>query len=78
MQPRPLIALCIHQVIFALFQWLSYTKYGLVALVGAWSVVIIVTWIETKGASFKVGQTVVQSAWFIFMLGGIHMGQLRL
>jgi hypothetical protein len=78
MQPRPVIALCVHQVIFALFQWLSYSMYGLAALVGAWSVVVIVTWIETRGASFKVGQTVVQTAWFVFMIGGVHMGQLRL
>jgi hypothetical protein len=78
MEPRPVIALCLHQVIFALFQLLSYHAYGLAALVAAWSAIVIVTWIETRGNVFKVTQTLVQTGWFGFILGVVHTGQVHL
>jgi hypothetical protein len=76
MQPRPIIALILRALIFGVFQLLAYKAYGVPALVGAWTAVVIVTLIDVKSTVAKVSQTAAQTAWFIFLLTAIYSKHL--
>lgn len=78
MEPRPTIALILRALIFVAFQFLAYKSYGLPILVVAWAVIIITTWIDVKATVAKVSQTVVQSAWFVFILAVIHTQKISI
>lgn len=78
MEPRPIIALILRALIFIAFQFLAYKSYGIPALVAAWGVIIITTWIGVKTKVAKVSQTAVQTAWFVIMLVVIHTGQIKI
>ncbi len=78
MEPRPIIALILRQVIYGLFQLLAYHAYGWIFLVGAWTVLIVVCWIEMKSSLHKVSETIVQTAWFIFILSAVHTGHVAI
>ncbi len=74
MQPRPIIALILNQLVFVAFQWLAYQAYGWPGLVAAWGILVVLTWIEVRFVGFKIAQTAVQTAWFIFVLAAVHSG----
>ena len=44
----------------------------LYALVAAWAVIVIVSWIDVENMVARVSQTVVQTAWFIYIVAVIH------
>lgn len=68
MNTRPTIAWILRAVLYAVFQFLAYKSYELPALVAAWAVIIIITWIDVEARVAKVSQTAVQTAWFIYIL----------
>lgn len=72
MKTRPTIALIFRAFIYAAFQFLAYKTYELPALVAAWAVLVIVSWIDVEAMVARVSQTVVQTAWFIYILAVIH------
>ena len=73
MTTRPIIALILRVLIYAALQFLAYKSYGLHALVAAWAIIVIVSWIDVENIAARVSQTVVQTAWFIYILAVIHM-----
>lgn len=73
MKTRPMIALILRVFIYAALQFLAYKSYGLYALVAAWAVIVILSWIDVENVVARVSQTVVQTAWFIYILAVIHM-----
>ena len=78
MESRPIIALILRQVIYGLFQLLAYHAYGWMFLVGAWTLLIVVCWIERKSTVYKIAESVVQTAWFVFILSAVHTGHVRI
>ncbi len=73
MTTRPIIALILRIFMYAALQFLAYKSYGLNALVAAWAVIVIVSWIDLENVVARMLQTVVQTAWFIYILAVIHM-----
>lgn len=78
MQPRPTIALILRAFVYAACQLLAYKAYGVPILIVAWAIIVIGTWIDIKTTTAKVAQTAVQTAWFAFILGVIHMNQIAI
>jgi len=72
MKTRPTIALIFRALIYGAFQFLVYKYYELPGLVAAWAVIVIVSFIDVESMVAKVSQTVVQTAWFIYILAVIH------
>ncbi|MDQ7784352.1 MAG: hypothetical protein RDU20_15810 [Desulfomonilaceae bacterium] len=78
MEPRPTIALILRAFVYAAFQYMAYKIYGVPILVAAWAIIMIGTWIDIKTTTAKIAQTVVQTGWFAFILGVIHMNRIPL
>jgi hypothetical protein len=78
MEPRPIIALILYQVVFAALLLIGYNAHGWLALLIAWIIIIIASIIDTRGTVYKVIQVVVQTAWFIYLLLGIDPGEITL
>lgn len=75
MDLKPIIAVILRVFIFLAFQFLSYKTYGLPALVGAWAIIVIATWVDAKTTRSQIAQTIVQSAWFVYLLAVMHSGR---
>jgi hypothetical protein len=72
MKTRPVIALILRALIYAVFQFLSYKYYGVFAILAAWFVIVITSWIEVQATAAKVSQTIVQTAWFVYVLAVVQ------
>ena len=78
MAARHILALILRAIIYLAFQYLAYKIYILPGLVVAWVMIIVTTWLGAKTVAAKVSQTVVQTAWFIFILAVIHAQQITI
>lgn len=67
----------LYQVVFALFQTAAYTAKGWYTLLGAWALILALTWIEEKSLTMKIVQTVVQTIAFLALLGIFSSGMVK-
>jgi hypothetical protein len=70
MNIRRIIEIVLTQVIFALFQWAAHAAHGWLTLLGAWALILALTWVqEEKTLPLRIVQAVVQTGWLLFLLG---------
>jgi hypothetical protein len=67
----------LYQVVFALFQAAAYAAKGWYTLLGAWALILALTWIEEKSLTMKIVQTVIQTIIFLALLGILSPGMVK-
>ena len=78
MKPRPVIALLLYQLVFAVLQLVAYNAHGWLALVTIWTVITVTSLIDTRSARYRITQVAIQTVWFVILLAGIDPGQITL
>ncbi|MEJ2718758.1 MAG: hypothetical protein P8182_16795 [Deltaproteobacteria bacterium] len=68
----------LYQVVFGLFQTAAYAAKGWYTLVGAWGLILALTWIEEKSLTMKIIQTIIQTIAFLALLGFLSSGMVKL
>jgi hypothetical protein len=69
---RSLLAAVLQQAIFIMFQATADTAHGWQALVGAWALVMLFTWVQERSVTWRLVQSVVQTLCFLTLLGVFH------
>jgi hypothetical protein len=69
---RPILAAILQQAIFIVFQASADVAHGWPALVGAWALVMIFTWVQERSVTWRVVQSVVQTLCLLTLLGVFH------
>jgi hypothetical protein len=69
---RSILAAILQQVIFILFQASADAAHGWQALVGAWAIVMLFTWVQERSVTWRIVQSVVQTLCLLALLGVFH------
>lgn len=69
---RSALAAVLQQAIFIMFQASVDAAQGWQALIGAWAMVMLFTWIQERSVTWRVVQSVVQTLCFLTLLGIFH------
>ena len=69
---RSVLAAVLQQAIFIMFQASVDAAQGWQALVGAWALVMLFTWVQERSITWRVVQSVVQTLCFLTLLGVFH------
>lgn len=69
---RSALAAVLQQAIFIMFQASVDAAQGWQALIGAWALVMLFTWIQERSVTWRVVQSVVQTSCFLTLLGIFH------
>ena len=69
---RSVLAVVLQQMIFIIFQASSDSAQGWQALVGAWVLVMLFTWVQERSVTLRIVQSVIQTLCFLTLLGVFH------